>query len=372
VRFENGNPERRKQMQKPLDQTKSPGKVIWIDLDNSPHVPFFSPIIRELEKRGHRVTLTARDCFQVCGLADLYSMKYCRLGKHYGKNKVMKVAGTLYRSLQLSNAERDRKPDMALSHGSRSQILASKLLGIRSAVIMDYEYVTWLKIAKADVVIVPEVTAEAMASKGTPNRTRTYPGIKEDVYVPDFVPDPKILDELGIKESEILVAIRPPATEAHYHNPEAEVLFADSVDYLGSLDGVRMVILPRNERKQGDFIKTRWAEWCKSGKIIIPEHVVDGLNLIWHSDLVISGGGTMNREAAALGVPVYSIFRGKIGAVDRYLAKEGRLTLIEKPEDVRTKIKVVHREKPKDAGQRDKKTLMRIVDLIEEAMNEKK
>jgi len=43
---------------------------IWIDLDNTPHVPFFKPIIRELEKRGHEVVLTARDAFQVCELAD--------------------------------------------------------------------------------------------------------------------------------------------------------------------------------------------------------------------------------------------------------------------------------------------------------------
>jgi hypothetical protein len=244
------------------------------------------------------------------------------------------------------------------------------MLRIPSIMIGDYEHAKPFPLVIPNGLIVPEIIEDGMITMDV-KWIRKYPGIKEDVYVPDFAPDPKILGEFGINGGELLVTIRPPATEAHYHNPEAEVLFAGAVDYFGSQDSVRMVILPRNEKKQGDFIKSRWAEWCKSGKIIIPEHVVDGLNLIWHSDLVISGGGTMNREAAALGVPVYSIFRGKIGAVDRYLSKTGRLTLIEKPEDIRTKIKVVHREKPKDAGQRDKKTLMRIVDLIEEAMNMK-
>ena len=132
-----------------------------------------------------------------------------------------------------------------------------------------------------------------------------------------------------------------------------------------------MVVLPRNEKKQGELVKSRWAAWCEKGKIIIPEDVVNGLNLIWHSDLVVSGGGTMNREAAALNVPVYSIFRGKIGAVDRYLEKTGRLTLIEKPEDVRGKIDVIRRDKPKEAGHKSRETLNRIVDVIEELMQTK-
>jgi hypothetical protein len=242
------------------------------------------------------------------------------------------------------------------------------MMGIKSIVIVDYEYVAGIGPLWADGLIVPEVIVDSLSNKGFRGQIRSYPGIKEDVYVPDLVPDPIILRDLGIDGNSLLVTIRPPATEAHYHNPEAEVLFAEAVEFVGSQEHVRMVILPRNEKKQGDLVKSRWAEWCNSKKIIIPEHVVDGLNLIWHSDLVISGGGTMNREAAALGVPVYSIFRGKIGAVDRYLEKTGRLTLIEKPEDLRTKIKLVRRDKPKEDAHRDRATLYRIVDIVEAIM----
>jgi predicted glycosyltransferase len=204
---------------------------------------------------------------------------------------------------------------------------------------MDYEHVkgflnpTW--------IMMPEVISNN-ATRYDKERIIHYPGIKEDVYVPTFKPNPAIREELGTRDGELVVTIRPPATEAHYHNPESEALFSAVVNLLGGIQNARMVILPRNEVQESE-IRREWGEWCASRKIIIPEHVVDGLNLLWHSDLVISGGGTMNREAAALGVPVYSIFRGKIGAVDRYLVKSGRLTLLESVEDVQTKLVLAKR-----------------------------
>src|ERR1019366_3349169 len=153
-----------------------------------------------------------------------------------------------------------------------------------------------------------------------------YPGIKEDVYVPRFNPDPGILAKFGVDGKDVIVLVRPPATEAHYHRPESDELFEAVLNFLGGKPQVKMILLPRNERQAAD-IRSRWATLFATGQI-----------LIWYSDLVISGGGTMNREAAALGVPVYSIFRGKIGAVDRYLASVERLTLIENLEDIENKL----------------------------------
>jgi len=141
----------------------------------------------------------------------------------------------------------------------------------------------------------------------------------------------------------MLVTVRPPATEAHYHNPEGEKLLTEALSRFVGFSGVRILLLPRNKRQEAE-LRSAWAQAIASGKILIPVHVEDGLNIIWNSDFVISGGGTMNREAAAMGVPVYSIFRGKIGAVDRYLADQGRLVLLESVDDVRTKIKAVRRE----------------------------
>ncbi len=337
-------------------------KRIWIDLDNSPHVPFFKPIIEELNNRGYHVMLTARDCSQTCGLADLLNLSYKRIGKHYGKNKIIKLTGLVLRAFQLMPTVLREKPDLALSHGSRSQLILASMLGIPSVIIFDYEYATMLPLAHPKWVIVPEVIPDN-AIKLDKRQILKYPGIKEDVYVPNFGPDPSVKNRLGLGEEDLVITIRPPAIEAHYHNPKSEQLFEAAVNYLGQRDNVRMVILPRY-KKQEIWIKNMWQEMYSNRKIIIPDQVVDGLNLMWYSDLVISGGGTMNREAAALGVPVYSIFRGKIGAVDRYLANAGRLILLESIDDVKTKVILEHWQRPESLNHGNNATLQSIVNSI--------
>lgn len=321
-------------------RTQTP-KRIWIDLDNSPHVPFFLPIIEELRKRGHEVLLSARDSYQVCELLKFHHVSCKVVGGHWGKNLTLKRVGTCLRALRLLPMVISRRPDLAVSHGSRSQLLASVALGIPTLTIYDYEFAATVAFLRADWVFMPQFIpdpAERNSNKGM----MKYPGLKEDVYVPRLQPDPSVKIQLGIDESDLVVTVRPPATEAHYHNPEAEVLLDAAMQFLLHRQEVRLILLPRNE-KQSKVLKHRYHEWIASRKIIIPEHVVDGLNLIWYSDLVISGGGTMNREAAALGVPVYSIFRGRIGAVDRYLADTGRLVLIERPDDIEKKVQLIKR-----------------------------
>lgn len=338
-------------------------KKIWIDLDNSPHIPFFNPIKKELNKRGYQVFLTARDCFQVCGLADLYGLNYKRIGRHYGKNKILKVLGTVLRSLQLLTLIFKEKPVLAVSHGSRSQLITSTILRVPNICIFDYEHAQGLVFIKPTWDIAPEI----IANKLNIHRRKPvlkYPGLKEDVYVIEFTPDAEFRSRLGLSDEDIVVTIRPPATEAHYHNPEAEKLFVEVVNFIGSNPDCKMVILPRNEITQKDFIQNTWSKWCETKKIVIPEHVVNGLDLIWASDLVVSGGGTMNREAAALGVPVYSIFRGTIGAIDQDLSDTGRLILIEKVEDVRNKIKLIKRNKSDVFIPSNREALEQIVDII--------
>ena len=317
------------------------GKKVWIDLDNSPHVPFFAPIIEQLKSRGCTLLVTARDCFQVCELADLFGLEYRRIGRHYGKSRALKLAGLGVRALQLAPTILREKPDLALSHGSRAQLLVSALARLPSVVIVDYEFARGLILMKPGWVMVPEVIPNA-AINFDPSRILRYPGIKEDVYVPRFKPDPTIKTSLGINGKDLVVTVRPPANEAHYHAPQSEELFAAVIDLLSQNPDAKVILLPRN-RNQESSLRSSYPNLFASGKLIIPQHAVDGLNLIWHSDLVISGGGTMNREAAALGVPVYSIFRGKIGAVDRYLADTGRLVLVESVDDVRTKIEMDRR-----------------------------
>jgi predicted glycosyltransferase len=323
----------------------SPGnqKKIWIDIDNSPHVPFFIPIIAELQKRGHKVLLTARNSYQVCELLKFHHLDCEVVGGHWGKNRFLKTLGTLGRAARLLPLAFREKPDLAVSLVSRAQLLACKVLGIPMVVTFDYEFVVKMQFLQPDWIVVPEVvsnSAAGVAKRGIFH----YAGLKEDVYVPSFKPDAALKTQLGIGENDLLVTVRPPATEAHYHNPESEVLLSAALEFLTKQNEVRVVLLPRNDR-QSVSLQKEWGKWIAEGKIVIPEHVMDGLNLIWYSDLVISGGGTMNREAAALGVPVYSIFRGKIGAVDRYLADQHRLVLLERVEDIENKIVVQRRQR---------------------------
>ena len=337
-------------------------KKIWIDIDNSPHVPFFLPIIDELRKRGFEVELTARDIYQVCQLLEFFSLKCKVIGGHYGKNKVLKILGNCLRASQLIPTAARFHADLAISHGSRAQVLACKALRIPTIMMHDYEHSTKTGFIEADWVFMPDmIPDDAMSSR--PEQVFKYPGLKEDVYVPRFTPDPSILNQLGISGDAIVVTLRPPATEAHYHNPEAEELFAEAVRFLSETPKVRAVVLPRNE-KQGEQLKRQWADLISCGTMIIPTEALDGLNLIWYSDLMISGGGTMNREAAALGVPVYSVFRGKIGAVDKYLEKHGRLTLLENSKDVRGKLVLERRDRPSHPENSSRPALHTIVENI--------
>lgn len=347
-----------------------PGRKVWIDLENSPHVPFFAPIIEELKRRGCEVVLTARDCFQVCELADMAGFQYRKIGHHYGKHRIAKVAGLGIRVLQMTPFILREKPAIAVSHGSRSLIALAAMLGIPSVTIADYEYADhrlakFLGAAKKKWVMTPDVVPSDIFKKDgmLPEQILSYPGIKEDVYTPFFKPDPSLKEVLGLKATDIVVTIRPPATEAHYHNPESEQLLAEVFKLLAARPEVKTVLLPRTPRQEAELRQVA-PELFATQRMIVPKHAVDGLDLIWYSDVVISGGGTMNREAAALGIPVYSLFRGTMGAVDKHLAATGRLVLLESVQDVRNKLKLVPRDKTLVSRSNQRGTLDAVVNHI--------
>ena len=337
---------------------------IWIDLDNTPHVPFFEPIMEELAERGYPLLVTARDAFQVCELADKKGLNYIKVGRHHGKNRAMKAAGLIVRSMELAPVVLREKPVLGVSHGARSQLLLGNWLRIPTLLIEDYEFCQFPFMMRPSWVMAPAVIPDRSLPLKN-GHIRKYEGIKEDVYAWKLDPDPRLLSELGLAASELIVTVRPPATEAHYHNPESELLFERFMDRASRTPNLRIVLLPRNH-KQGELIRSSWPGWFEGRKTVIPNGAVDGLNLLWHSDLVVSGGGTMNREAAALGVPVYSIFRGTIGAVDRNLSAERRLILIESVEDVERKIALEKRARLSVDEVTSKITLQRVVDTIVE------
>jgi hypothetical protein len=341
---------------------------IWIDLDNTPHVPFFGPIIRELGRRHHAVTCTARDAFQVCELAEKKGLPVSRVGRHHGRNRLAKVCGLFYRALQLMPTACRAHPALAVSHGSRSQFIIANRLGIPTVLLEDYEFSLYPAFMRPRWEIMPNVIPPARAVC-SPRRLRTYPGLKEDVYVPGFRPEPSIMEELGLRAEDIVATVRPPATEAHYHDARSETLFVQLMARLLQHPAVRVALLPRNQR-QAEEMKDRHPEWFSTPQVRVPAGAVDGLNLLWHSDLVVSGGGTMIREAAALGVPAYSLFSGRLGAVDQHLQAAGRLVLIQTADDVQQKIVLTRRPRHPAPTGAARPTLSVIVQHIEEILGQ--
>ncbi|MFX0134311.1 MAG: DUF354 domain-containing protein, partial [Candidatus Hodarchaeota archaeon] len=223
--------------------------ILWIDLENSPHVPFFKPIISELERRGFTVIVSTRDAYQTKDLADFHHLNHICIGKHSGKTKILKILSVLLRAIHMALYMQKYKPGLAICHGSRSQLIASKLLNIRSALITDYEYANMIPLINFTYRIIPTVLAE---SKITDRKIPTffYHGIKEDVYVPLFKPREDLYQQFGINDQKIVVTIRPPATEAHYHVVASEELFIESVDFLKSNDNLVIILLPRSHKQQ--------------------------------------------------------------------------------------------------------------------------
>jgi len=340
-----------------------PKYKIWIDLDNSPHVLFFNPIIKELERRGFDVVVTARDYAQVIELVQLFGIECKKIGRHYGKNIIFKAIGFFIRSFQFLPFILKERPHLALSHGSRSQVLSAKILSVPSVAAFDYEYAQAIPFVKPDLKLVPDIVLRS-STYSSPSPVLTYPGIKEDVYVQEYQPDHSAFKQIGVDESKVVVTIRPPATLAHYHAEKSDELFDAVVNDLGRDDSVQMIIVPRT-KEQELTIKQNCQSLIANKKLIIPDHAINGLDLVWHSDLAISAGGTMIREAAALGVPSYSIFGGRLGAVDKYLSDCGRLTLIGTVDEIKSKIILQKRDRLNHSINRNPQALNSIIETVE-------
>jgi uncharacterized protein len=298
---------------------------IWIDLANSPHVPFFRALIPEFIARGHQIEITARDFAQTLELATKAGLMPHVIGGHGGGKLTGKAGNLIGRAAALRKWARDRGFDLAVSHNSYAQIAAAAALGLKTVTLMDYEHqpANHLAFRLASRVIVPKAfpAAELQKYGATMRKVKRFSGTKEDVYLADFIPDPGFaatLQKMGITEEEVLVVARPPAREALYHRFENQ-LFDEVLDYLDSRDRIKIVLLPRSEAQRTQY------EARKLASVIMPREALDGSNLIASADLVISAGGTMNREAAALGVPAVSVYAGKWAAIDEDLMREGRL-----------------------------------------------
>jgi uncharacterized protein len=299
---------------------------VWVDLTNSPHVLVLAPIIRRLQAHGHEVEVTARDFAQTLQLCDRLGIGYYAVGHHRGASVADKARGLADRSWQLTKFARKRHFDVAFGHGSNDVTVASRLLGIPCSTMFDYEWATVqhnVNCRLAQGVVVPEmIPPERFARYGATDKLRRYPGLKEEYYLYDFEPDPAVLAELGLDTREPIVVVRTPPAVSLYHRFEND-LFGQVLE---RLRGTQAVVLPRTQAQRDEL--------TAAGGFLIPERAIDAQSLIAYADLVVSAGGTMNREAVALGTPVFTVFEGRMGAVDEHLIADGRLRKLTSPEQV--------------------------------------
>ena len=300
---------------------------VWIDLTNSPHVLVMRPVIDALRADGHAVEVTARDFAQTLELCDRLGVEHTAIGSHAGDKLTAKALGLASRSFALGRWARGRGFDVAMGHASNDVMVAAKLLRIPSATAFDYE---WAKVQHnvncrlARAVVVPEaIPPERLDRYGARGKLRRYPGLKEEYYLADFEPDAGVLGELGLAAAEPIAVVRTPPDASLYHRHESPV-FPRVLERLR--DRAQTVVLPRTPRQREEI--------AAIGGVTVPPHAIDAQSLIAHADLVVSGGGTMNREAVALGTPVFTTFEGRLGAVDERLLAEGRLRRLEDPDAI--------------------------------------
>ncbi len=309
---------------------------VWVDLTNSPHVLVMRPLIESMRANGHEVEVTARDFAQTLQLCERFGIEHTAVGHHRGDRLASKGLGLVSRSLALTRWARGRGFDVAMGHGSNDVSVAAALLRIPSSTAFDYE---WAKVQHnvncrlVRAVVVPEaIPPERLAPYGaTSAKLRRYPGLKEEYYLADFEPDRAILDELGLDEREPIAVVRTPPAVSLYHRFE-NPLFARVLDRLA--ESAQTVVLPRTPAQREEI--------DAKGGLIVPDRAIDAQSLIAFSDLVISAGGTMNREAVALGTPVYTTFEGRLGAVDEGLLGQGRLRQLTDPEGFVVGKRTVH------------------------------
>ncbi len=301
---------------------------VWVDCTAAAHPLVLKPIIERLEAQGHEVFVTAREYGQTEGVLERLGIPYLSVGRHAGAGKLRKGLAVATRSAGLARLIWKRRPDLAVAHGSVDLAVVSWLFRIPSAQLQDYEFARLqrqLAFRAARRVLAPDsIPPKRLARLGAKGKKLVrYPGLKEEYYLAGFEPDPTVLEELDLDRNRVLVVVRPPPDTSEYH--ARNDLYAETLRRLAADKTVQAVVIPRTERQRAEV------QALGSQRLIVPDRAIDAQSLIAFADLVISAGGTMNREAVALGTPVFTTFTGRMGGVDETLIAEGRLRVLEDP-----------------------------------------
>ena len=328
---------------------------IWVDISAPAHVLVMRPIIDRLRNGGHDVEVTAREYTQTVELLELHGFEYTLVGRHGGASRIRKLTRLIQRSIGMRRFGRHRDYQLALAHGSYDLAIAARRLGVPEVNMHDYEFAVLqhrIGCRLATRVIFPEaVPPERLRRFGVgTEKLRQYPGLKEEYYLSDFEPETAIMDRLGVDTDRVVVIVRPPPDVSLYHR-KSNPLFPQVLARAGNAEDVCAVVLPRTDAQR------EYVQALALPSVIVPDHAVDAQSLIALADLVVSAGGTMNREAVALGTPVYTTYGGRLGGVDEWLIRTGRLRPLTDP-------RALEFEKRADGGHRTRRDPQLLVDLV--------
>ena len=328
---------------------------VWVDFTNTAHVPVLRPFVELLESDGHKVELTARPLSHTLELLDDWGHSYRVIGRHGGARRVGKALAAAGRVRGLLRFARDRRFDFALGHASVDLPPAARLLRIPNATMFDYEWATAqhnVVCRLADRVLVPEaIPPERLERYGArPPKLARFEGLKEEYYLSRWEPDPGTLKPLFLDRRRVICVVRTAPSYALYLGGSENALLDRVLRRLAD-EAAQTVVLARTDEQ-------RRAVRAVSERFVVPDRAVDGSSLVAFADVLVSAGGTMNREAAVLGTPVWSIFEGRLGGVDEQLIAKGRLRTLVDPAEIEL------RKKPAGAAEsRVRRDPRRLLDL---------
>jgi uncharacterized protein len=327
---------------------------VWVDLTNPAHVVVLRPLVELLEAGGHEVTLTARPLSHTTELLDDWGHPYTPIGEHGGASRLGKALAAGSRTARAFSFARGKRFDYGLAHGSTDLPPVARVLRFPNTTMFDYEWARLqheLNCRFATRVLVPDaIPAERLASYGArPPKLVRYPGLKEEYYLAGFDPDSSVLDELGVTHGRVTAVVRTAPSYALYLGGSENELLPLVLRRLLD-EGAQVIVLARTDEQRRALREL-------DPQLVIPERAVDGRSLAALADLVVSAGGTMIREAAVFGTPVWSIFEGRRGAVDEQLEREGRLRFLRDPAELVVQKAPARRER---RGRRDPAELLRL------------
>jgi len=328
---------------------------VWFDLTNTAHVLVLRPLVELLERDGHEVEITARPLSHTLELLDDWDHPYTAIGRYGGASRAGKARAAAERLPRMIRFARGRRFDCALAHGSTDLPPACRVLGIRNTTMFDYEWAVLqhhVNCRLATRVLVPDaIPPDPLARYGArPPKLVQYPGLKEEYYLSAWEPDRRALEELSVDTGRVVALVRTAPSYALYLGGSENALLPRVLRHL-SASGVQTVVLARTPEQRAAIASLSLRD------VVIPARAVDGRSLVAFADLLVSAGGTMNREAAVLGTPVWSTFEGRRGAVDEQLAREGRLRFLTAPEQLELEKKT---SDPSARTRRDPAELLRL------------